>query len=299
MSEHVAKRSIDRARKLGPWATALDTGPDARLNTFWQRRMAMLAMLNGNPRVSWRLYVFVAAGALAVLALPLVYFSRGTSVQADDVKQAKEPATSAGSDDKEPTVEFLPPLSKSEERILEALDKPVDLQFVETPLNEVIDYLNDASDAKIEIEFDTKALEDGGTSLETTINCQVKDIKLASALPLILEPLDLVAMIHNEVILITSSDKSEAELITRTYPVADLIGNNDYDSLVEAITSSVRTGSWEEVGGPATIVPVPNAKSLVISQSRREHGEVLELLRSLRAARRASVAKSPSTQKLD
>jgi len=154
-------------------------------------------------------------------------------------------------------------------------------------------------DEKIEFQLDDKALEGAGVGSDTPMTRNLKDVKLSSAFRLLLDPLDLVAMIQNDVIFITTSDVAGNELITRTYPVADLVARDDYDSLVGAITSSVRTGSWEEVGGAATIVPVPNAKSLVISQTRAEHDEVLELLRSLRAARKASVAKSQSTQKLD
>ena len=41
----------------------------------------------------------------------------------------------------------------------------------------------------------------------------------------------------------------------------------------------------DEVGGPGSITVVPKAGSAVISQTRAVHGEILELLRALRAAR--------------
>ncbi len=77
-------------------------------------------------------------------------------------------------------------------------------------------------------------------------------------------------------------------LYTRTYPVEDLVEQQDYDSLADTITDIVAPQTWDEVGGPGAIAAVKRAKSLVVSQTHETHDGVLELLRSLRAARDAS-----------
>lgn len=273
---------------FGPWATTLDTGPGAPLSTFWQRRMAMLAMLDRtNARVSWTLRAVIAVGALAVLALPIVYFS-GTSVQAEDGKEKKTETFEAAG--KEPETEFLPLPSKSELRFLAALEEPTTINFTETPLQDVVDYLKSAH--KIEIQLHTRALEDVAIGSDTPVTCHLKDVNLASALNLLLTDMDLTYIIKNEVLLITTKDMAATELLTRTYPVGDLVEPKGEDKLIKAITSTVQPMTWDEVGGPGSIVFVPAAKSFVISQLREVHDEVLTLLRALRSARKVSAAES-------
>ena len=100
-----------------------------------------------------------------------------------------------------------------------------------------------------------------------------------------LGPLQLTFDIRDDVLQITTKEEGSTWLMTRTYPVGDLIEGNDYDSLIEAITNTVAPKTWDEVGGAGSIVNVTSSKSLVISQTRDVHDEVLQLLRSLRTAK--------------
>ncbi|MEX0675631.1 MAG: hypothetical protein WD063_01050 [Pirellulales bacterium] len=246
----------------------------------------MLATLNStSSRVSWTLRALIAAGALAVLASPLIYLTRPSGVKAEDPGGAKQQAVPA---DRE--IEFLPAPTPSEEKILAALAEQTKMQFIETPLQDAVEYLKSLH--KIEIQLDSKALEDATIGSDTPVTRQLKDIKLSSALNLLLRDLDLTYIIRDEILLITTPEQAESQLLTRTYPVGDLVDGNDakgYDSLIEAITSTVKPPAWDEVGGPGSIKEVPKSKSLVISQTRECHDEVLELLRALRAARKAPV----------
>ena len=233
----------------------------------------MLATLNSTPsRVSWTLRALIALSALAVLALPAIYLSSTSGVQADDAK--------------EPAIEFLPQPTPSEERILAALEGPTEMDFTETPLQDTVDYLKHRH--KIEIQLDNRALEDAAIGSDTPVTCTVKDVKLKSGLELLLRDMDLTYIIQNEILLITTKDTAETELFTRTYPVGDLVEQKNCETLIEAIMSTVRPPTWDEVGGPGSIIYVPSVKGLVISQTRDVQEEVLELLRSLRGARQAS-----------
>lgn len=223
----------------------------------------------------WVLAVF----AIGAIVASVAYFSRGPAVQAEDPPKAKVSAP------KEPDVEFFPKPSASEERILAAFEQPTTLDFHETPLQTVIDYLKDKH--SIEIQLDGKALEDAGLGSDTPVTCKVSGVSLRSGFRLMFSQIDLAFLIRDEVLLITSQEVADAELVTRTYPVADLTPGNDYDSLIEVITTTVLPQSWDEVGGPGAISNVMAAKSLVISQTPDAHDEVLQLLRSLRAARKA------------
>ena len=66
-------------------------------------------------------------------------------------------------------------------------------------------------------------MEDAGAATDTAVTKNLKGITLRSALKLLLSTLDLTYIIKDEVLLITTPEKANAELLTRVYPVADLV----------------------------------------------------------------------------
>jgi hypothetical protein len=208
---------------------------------------------------------------LLVLFCALVTLS--TRAKADDAASEKECSR---------VVEFFPQPTESEKKILEALAKPTSVDFVETPLQDVVDYLKDFHG--IEIQIDKKSLEDQGLG-NAQVTRRLTGVPLRSALRLMLPQLGLGFVVANDVLLITTLEVEDAETVTRTYPVGDLVGSNDYTSLRNAITSTAGpTAIWSQSGGPGEIAVLETAKSIIISQTQRAHDEVLQLLRSLRAA---------------
>ena len=109
----------------------------------------------------------------------------------------------------------------AEQRIAAELKAPTDLQFIETPLTDVVETLKDYHD--IEIQIDQRALDDVEVPLDTGITKDLKGISLRSALRLILRELDLTYVIEDDVLLITTPEEAETWLGTRVYPVADLV----------------------------------------------------------------------------
>jgi len=95
----------------------------------------------------------------------------------------------------------------AEKKIDDALKSPTQLEFIETPLQDVIDYLKDFHD--IEIQIDKKALDDVGIGSDTPITKNLKGISLRSALRLTLRELDLTYVIQDEVLLITTPEQAE------------------------------------------------------------------------------------------
>jgi hypothetical protein len=247
--------------------------------------MTMLSTLNKtSSRLSWRAAALLAVVALGAFATPLVYLTRPTLAYAADPKEEE----TAGP--VEPTVEFLPKLTPVEEKILSALDSPTTFDFIETPLQDAVDYLKDHHG--IEIQLDTKTLEDGGMGTDTPVSRKLHGISLRAALRLLLGSMGLTSDIRDEVLLITTKEEADTWLITRTYPISDLLDGKDYDSLVDAITTAVDSKSWDISDGPGSISEVVGSKSLVISQTRDIHDKVLTLLRSLRAARKSATTEN-------
>jgi uncharacterized membrane protein YgcG len=109
----------------------------------------------------------------------------------------------------------------AEQRITEALDDIATLEFIETPLSDVVEFLKDNHD--IPIEIDNKALDDVGLSTDVPVTRNLKGITLRSALRLMLRELDLTYMIRDEVLMITTPEEAETQLVTKVYPVADLV----------------------------------------------------------------------------
>jgi hypothetical protein len=167
-------------------------------------------------------------------------------------------------------------------KIRQELDKPTTLDFVETPLNEVIAYFADLH--KIPIQLDTKHLEEAGVAGDTVVNSHLTGVKLRNALDLMLENLDLAWIVKNQVLVITTKDAASEHLVTRVYPVADLVQIDGdcvhYGELLKAVTSTVDPGGWDEVGGPGSIEAFRG--SLVVHQTESTHEKLVDLFRQLR-----------------
>ncbi|MGQ9575911.1 MAG: hypothetical protein ACUVUC_11380 [Thermoguttaceae bacterium] len=113
-------------------------------------------------------------------------------------------------------------MSERELEIREKLKTPVSLQFENAPLSKVVEQL--AKLAGINLYLDPQGLAEEGVTTDTPINIDLQqEIKLESALNLILRPLRLTWVIKDEVLKITSEQARRGELYTETYNVADLV----------------------------------------------------------------------------
>lgn len=166
---------------------------------------------------------------------------------------------------------------KSARQISAALEDEILLEFNETPLSEVVDYLKTAR--QIPIIIDDSALDDIGLAADVPINCSYSGISLRAALALMLEQLDLDYVIRNEVLMITSADAARMHLDPRFYKVDNL----DCDELIELITTMVAPESWDEAGGTGRIA-IFGSKGLVIAQTDQIHGQIVDFLEKPREA---------------
>ncbi len=269
---------------LGPWTTALDTGPSLGLSVFWKRRMTMLNSLSRSTcqlrrGARWTLATLV----LLLLMLPAIRLSE--RVLAEDAA-AEAGGASAEPAGKSPAVDFLPAPSAAEKKLLAALEHPTEMDFHEAPLQDVVDYLSDLH--QVPIKLDTKALEEAGIGTDTPATLAIEGVSLRSGLAALLRPLDMTWVLRDEVLLLTTEEQASQWLLTRTYPVGDLVASADFSDvsdLCQAITSTIRPDSWDEGGGPGSLSVVKASRSIVVSQTRVAHDELVELLRSLRVAR--------------
>jgi hypothetical protein len=179
----------------------------------------------------------------------------------------------------------------AERTIRAALKQPTQIEFVDTPLRDVIDYLK--SKHQIEIQLDTAAMKDAGADPDAQITKNIKGISLRSALKLLLEESKLMYVVHNGVLLITTPEKASSDeyMDTRIYPVTDLVvaerdGGVNLQPLEDMLLNTVPTKTWVDNGGTGTIshVIVGNCVVLVISQTDGVHEEIENLVEKLRKA---------------
>ncbi|RCS54678.1 hypothetical protein DTL42_05995 [Bremerella cremea] len=109
----------------------------------------------------------------------------------------------------------------AEQKIFQQLDAETKIQFIDTPLEDVVNYLKTLHG--IEIQIDNRALEDLSLTSDMPVTRNIEGISLRSALRLMLKELDLTYIVANEVLMITTQEEADSELITKVYPVADLV----------------------------------------------------------------------------
>jgi hypothetical protein len=234
----------------------------------------------------------LAATSLSADSSPPARSSRAVHSAPSVVKAVTEPLSRE---------DALPPLTATERKIDEALTKPTQMEFVETPLQDVVDFLKEYHG--IEIQLDKKALDQANVATDAAVTLNLKGVRLVSALNLMLGKLDLAWTVRDDVLLITSQDNSEALAVTKLYAVGDLVvcrdakgrPYDDYDTLTNLITSSVEPMTWDGVGGAnsASGATFGNAKILVISAPYPVQRQVAELLRNIRTIARESPKSEP------
>jgi biopolymer transport protein ExbD len=171
--------------------------------------------------------------------------------------------------------EFLPRPSKSEQNIIDALDKTTEVAFRDNDLMEAVNYLMEIH--SIEIWVDTVRVNPD----DVKVTLEASKVSLRSCLNLLLEPHGLRFLIEDDVLKVTSSEFAESKLITRTYPVGDL-----FESVEEAkeLRDLLECGLGLNHDGDAarTLVISTTARVVVMRQSHQVHDQLLQILRDLR-----------------
>ncbi len=175
----------------------------------------------------------------------------------------------------------LKPRSESEIRIERALKSEITkagFNFTDVPLSEFVTFLRDEYELEVQIDF--QALDELGMSPDEPMTINLRNIRLDSALDLLLQQYDLTYIIYNEVLLITSEDRALSTLETRAYPT-NVVSGQSAEELIEVITSIVAPDTWKESGGGEGAIALIGNR-LVVRQTYAVHREINELLSQLR-----------------
>ena len=234
-----------------------------------------------------------------VLLAVMVLFAQSGLVQGEPARKPAEkgkPAQAKAACPAKPAVQVGPVQAVPPEAIARALEQPIDLEFVEEPLADVVQFIG--SRAKIPILLDKRALDDVGVQPDTPVTLSLKGLKLRSALGHILRQLELTWIIGDEVLLVTTPEQADARLAMRVYEVGDLVAArdeqlrpyNDFEQIIQLIISTVKPTSWDTVGGPGSIAGFEAAgiTALVVSQTQEVQEEIDRLLAELRKIKRGN-----------
>jgi hypothetical protein len=200
--------------------------------------------------------------------------------------------------------------------IRKALTMPTNMEFIETPLQEAVDYFKDFH--HIEIQLDSKSLEAAGLGSDIPVTRTLKRISLESALRLLLSNHDLTFVVDQGVLLITTPAAAADMIEIRVYDVEDLLAQGGVKELSEILRLALDPRSVQRTSGlaaaratttrterapePYPSVPaVPDAPGtprgsvilpfgnlIVVRASILEHEALAELLQSMRTAMHAA-----------
>jgi hypothetical protein len=190
--------------------------------------------------------------------------------------------------------------SETVKRIEEALRGPLKsngLDFVDVPLEEVVSTLQE--DYGIPIQIDVPALEEMGIGPDEGVTANIHNVSLRSALRLILKRNQLVYIVQDEVLLITTPEQAESQLVTCVYDlrgVTEDISDKTIDNVIDTITSCISTETWAENGGGESEINAVKPGLLVISQTQAVHEQIVGLLDTIRDVRTDKPAEAAAGQ---
>jgi hypothetical protein len=181
-------------------------------------------------------------------------------------------------------------LTQGEAKVYRALQSPAQLEFIDTPLADVLQYLQDYH--KIVVRMDKPALENGGIKGDTPVTTNLRGVALRSALRLMLTESTLTYDISDGVLWITTLEGTQESLVTRLYAVDELVETREAgglkelqcDGLIRTIIATIAPGTWHSAGGRGTISAINRgpARSLVVCQTQQVHSEIADLLATMR-----------------
>lgn len=161
--------------------------------------------------------------------------------------------------------------SPAEKRIESALEETTQIEFVDTPLQDAVEFLSELHN--IPIILDRAAFGDKGVPFDQPLTQKLSEVRLESALDILLEPHGLTYLVEDDVLKITSTKIAATKKETRVYPVDDLV---DAGFDLEALTKIVE----EHTGADVASLAGPGL--LVVTQPQRGHSRTAELFAQLR-----------------
>lgn len=220
--------------------------------------------------------IFIVGAAFVLVAFG-PYLSTACGPK-DEQKAASKPTKEA-----EPSAARGCEKEISDKAIHDALAKPIDLEFSDTPLKEVAKVI--AEKAKINVLLATKKLEDAAIDLDTPVTTSLRGISLRSALKLLLSDLGLTYVIRDECLLISTPEDASSQLVICIYDCREILAmRNPVTEDVRELVAPTTTTPPKPSPKPASLgddLTIPESPPGQVSSSRRTGKDRVEKLLEL------------------
>jgi len=110
---------------------------------------------------------------------------------------------------------------RDEPSVQDKLNKRIDVDFIEAPLKDVAQILQEATG--IQFVLRQKKLEEASVSIDTPVTRSLKGVRVSTLLDLLLADLELTYFEKDGLLLITTPEDAESNLETRVYDCRDLL----------------------------------------------------------------------------
>ncbi|HEY5311047.1 MAG TPA: hypothetical protein VIK18_00965, partial [Pirellulales bacterium] len=172
-------------------------------------------------------------------------------------------------------------------RIRAALEQPVDLDFNEAPLPDVLEYIKHRFG--IEVQLDNSALEESGVAqFDMQVTQHLRGVPLKQALKRILGGMELTSVIRDEVLLVTSQSAAQAIPEIRVYCIGSLVGSSGtggpmpthmQHELIDSIKAHLAPATWGRRDGlTAEAKAFAACGVLVVRQTAAVHDQIADFL---------------------
>lgn len=176
-------------------------------------------------------------------------------------------------------------LQAPSENILDALKQNVEVDFFETPLQDIADFI--AQQYEIQVKLDIAALAEMGLAEDQPITYTVQGVSLANFLDRALRQHDLDYVVDGPLMILTSPDVANVSMETKVFDVGDLlIGDFDEQRLEDAIRSLTVSGDWVSIAGEGGVLQITNGQ-LIVVQTQRGLRAIESFLQQLRESKEA------------
>ncbi len=216
-----------------------------------------------------------SSGSFSVEAKFVSQNATSVTLRTGDERDIAVPLAKLSREDRQYLAQLKPPQSdrpKVQPAIADTLANRLatkaDFQFSQSPLTEVLQSFRD--DHGLPVLLDQSAIESAGISTSASISFVKKSVPVGDAFAELLKSLSLQWTIDRGVVVVTTFDGAEHRLSTRVYRIKS--GANPA-ALMRDITQSMEPHSWESLGGPCSIIPLP-PRSIIVRQRHFVHQQI-------------------------
>jgi len=165
---------------------------------------------------------------------------------------------------------------QNDARLRELLEESVEIDAANQSLDEFLSQL--AQRYHVNICIDRPGLKEAGVEIGTPVTLRLAAVSLKAALALVLEPLDLRAMVYDEVVWVTTKDR--APLTTVVYWIGDIASQGhgvdapDFEQVFKEVFHYERDTGWTTA----------RLDDLIVCRCREyDHDRIVALLAEVRA----------------